>query len=135
MEIDITEFFNSETVDMSDISGSVMEHGPNAARITWNNAREASKEYRVLDSVEKDEAAREFLAGFGAWTREEIDAWDDNDLNALILQFIAGDIRETPDMDVGDWDWGLYQRLAMEGAVAGRMYRGDDGRVYYYLGS
>jgi hypothetical protein len=131
MEIDITEFFNSETVDMSDISGSVMEHGPNAARITWNNAREASKEYRHLTTVDQLAACRNHLEDMGYSDMEDA---SDDDLNALFLQLVAGDIREVPGMDDG-WNWEVYESFAREGTVHGAMYRGDNGRVYYYLGS
>ncbi len=132
MEIDITDFFNSETVDMSDTSGSQMEHGPDAGRITWRNAKEAAQEYRHLTTVDQLAACRNHLTDMGLDTAEEA---TDDELNALFLQLVAGDIREVPDMDVGDWDWELYEKLAERGTVAGRMYRGDDGRIYYYLGS
>lgn len=132
MEINITKFFNE--ADHFDISGSKMEHGENAASITWQNAREARTEYCLLDSVEKDEAFRAHLKGFGAWSEEEIAAFDDCDLNALFLQCVAGDIRDVPGMSPGEWDWTRYEKLASAGNVAGRMFRAEDGEIYYYIG-
>jgi hypothetical protein len=137
MQLNITTFFNSD-VDMSDISGSRMEHGDDAARITWNNAKEATRSHvpPLLDTEEKLDAMRDHVRGFGAWSRDELAEYSAEDLNALLLQFIAGDIREvcSPDDMTADSWWKEYESGCERGTYAGRMYRGDDGLVYYYLG-
>lgn len=38
----------------------------------------------------------------------------------------------TPDMS--DADWTAYELKAEKGGISGRIQRGDDGRVYYYIG-
>lgn len=130
MEINITRFFTD--ADHFDISGSQMEHGPDAGRITWNNARDAVKEFCYLDTKAKLDAMRWHLVHMGFSGADDVK--DADELNALFLQLVAGDIREVPDMDSSCWDWDAYRGLAESGAVGGRFYRGDDGDVYYYLG-
>lgn len=140
MELRITAFFN-EAAPM-DYSASVAELGNNAGRDTWNHALEDAKTppgSLLLDDEEKREAFREFVKGSGGWSEEEIAAWSDDELTALCMQWIAGDMREVPDIELGpnmsDDDWSEYERMAQEGIVAGRIFRGIDGEVYFYIGS
>lgn len=131
MEIDITAFF--ENAEPAEYSASVWELGENAGRITWNKAIEDSTEYLILDSDDKREAFRIFVKGFGAWSDEEIAAWSDTELNALCLQWISGDLRE-----MGAWcgwsddEWAAYES---DSNTAGRIFRGDDKRVYFSVES
>lgn len=127
----ITAFFSD--ADHFNISGSRVEHGQDAARITWNNAKEASAEFNYLDTEAKQDAMRRHLKEMGF--SEADDEHSPAELNALLLQCIAGDIREVPDMEPGAWDWDAYAGMCENGTLAGRMYRGDDGDVYYYIGS
>jgi hypothetical protein len=115
MELDITHMIE-DADDMIELSGSCMEHGQDAACITWNNAMEYGRQHVLLTSETALDAAREYFAGFGAWSREEIAAWDDADLQAITCQEIAARIRE-----------GAEQ--------SGQIYQGDDQRWYFYLGS
>lgn len=131
MEIDISRFF--EEAEPFNYSASAAELGQDAGRITWANANRDSAEWRLLDTPEKLEAWRDDVRGFGAWEDEEIAAWSDEECNALFLQFVSGDIREMESL-CGD-DWAEYARLSERGTVSGRMYRGDDGAVYFYIGS
>ncbi len=136
MELNITEFFNNAAP--KDYSASVAEIGNNAGAATWQAACDDAPDYNFLDTDEKRETFRTYVKGFGAWSEAEIAAWSDVELNALLIQFISGDIREVPDMnDASDWDWELYQQYAEEGVIGGRMYGGPmstDGQVYYYIG-
>lgn len=91
MELNITALIEK---DLFPFSHSAMEGGENAGRNTWNNAKEES--LSLLDTDEKKEAFRDYVKTFGAWERDEIWAWDDVELNALLLQMIAGDVRECP---------------------------------------
>lgn len=131
MELDITDFFENSTA--SDYAASAAELGPDAGRITWRNAAKDSPRFMLLDTDDKADAAREFFAGFGAWDHGELAAMPCEELNALLLQFIAGDIREF--MELTDGDWKEYERLCSEGTCQGRMYEGTDGRAYYYMGN
>lgn len=91
MELNITEFYN--TAGMIDYAASVAEIGENAGVDTWQAACEDSNDYMILDNEEKREAFRQYVKGFGAWDDSEIAAWSDIELNALLLQMIAGDVR------------------------------------------
>lgn len=115
MELNITEVFNSIAPDM--LSNGVANIGADAAAITWRNAMSAATGMQPLDSAAKREAFRRYLRGFGAWTADEISAYTPLELNALLLQCIAADMRE------GGLD-----------GDSGRLFRGDDGQIYYYLG-
>lgn len=132
MEIDITEFF--ETAEAFDYSASAADLGQDAGKITWRAAvDDATNVYPgLLDTEEKRDAWRDDLRGFGAWEDEEIAAWSEDELTALLIQFISGDIREMEDL-CGD-DWEAYRVLQERGTCSGRLYRGDDGRVYFYIG-
>lgn len=131
MELDITKFFREACA--SDYSASRLEKGDSAGADTWRAACDDWEEYTILDSVEKDEAFRRYVRGFGAWSDEEIASWDDRELNALCLQMIAGDIRDAG-LDTENPDWVQYMRDSNAGRVSGRIYKGDDGATYYYIG-
>lgn len=75
-------------------AASAAEIGEDAGRITWENAVDRAESVDLLDTAEKVGAFRSFVLGFGAWTEEEVDAWTAIERNALLLQFIAGDLRE-----------------------------------------
>ena len=133
MELDITEFFRNATP--RDYSASAGEIGQDAGRITWGHACEDAPEYPILDTEEKREAFRAFVRSSGGWDDEGIRAWSDNELSALLIQWISGDMREC---EIGpnstDAEWHEYERLAMEGVCSSRLFRGSDGRVYFYIG-
>lgn len=141
MEIDITRYFT--TTEHGDISASVAELGQNAAAITWNNAKREAEASPLLKTEEELQAFRDHAAGFGAWPREDIAAWDVTECNALLAQMISGDIREA-DMEGAAVDdeeaWEQYENMIEAGRCSGRFYRGDVpgtegyGKVFYYLG-
>lgn len=129
MEIDITSFFNE--ADTPDYSASIAETGnSDIGKVTWRNARRASEEYDLLDTDEKRDAMRAHIKGFGAWDAAEIAAMSDTDLTALLIQMIAGDMREAG-MDGVDFDWEEYE---CDETFAHRIGRDHDGRIFYYLG-
>ena len=131
MEIDITSFFNS--ANPCDYSASRFELGDNAGRITWQNALEADS--GLLDSPEKLEAFRDHVRGFGAWDDAEIAAWDRRECEALFVQMISGGMREAGlHSAMAEEDWQEYEACAQAGEIPSNLFRGDDGRVYYYIG-
>jgi hypothetical protein len=127
MEINITRIFTSGEYSPMDYSASVAEIGNNAGKITWNNALESSEDYSPLDTPEKLEAFRDHVEGFGAWSEEEIAAWNVTECNALFVQLVSGDIREAG-LDVDNPDWDEYE-------ANDNIFQGIDGEIYYYLGS
>lgn len=131
MEIDITEFFRNAAP--RDYSASAAELGQDAGRITWNHAIEDSPDYMLIDSDEKREAFRAFVKDSGGWSAEDIAAWSDIELNALCLQWIAGDMREGG--ICSDWSADDWKEYESDDSLCHRIFLGDDGKVYFYIGS
>jgi hypothetical protein len=130
MELNITSFFNDE--NHFDYSHSQVEGGPSASRDTWNAAKErALEEPKLLTSDEAREEWRNELHSIGFDGDGEQITSDPVELEALLIQFISGDIREMQDL-CGD-SWEEYQIMSERGTVSGRMYRGGDGQIYYSL--
>lgn len=134
MECNITKYFK-KPVDSWACSGSVATHGQNAGRDTWNHALNEASELDLLDTTEKVSAFKDYIGGFGAWDLEEIEAWAHDELNALFIQLIAGDLRESEHLpDDGtptEQEWADH---ANDENVLGSMFLGIDGEIYYYMG-
>lgn len=130
MEINITEFFTN--ADPFEFSASRAERGQNAGPETWANA----KAYRppLLNTEDELQALRDYVKDFGAWSKDEIAAWSDNDCNALFIQLVSGDMREGRlDSDPDDSNWRDYEKGASDGRWSGNLFKTDDGKVYYSL--
>lgn len=114
--------------DPFDFSASIAERGKNAGPETWANAKTAATD-QPLNISDRDEV-RGYFAGFGAWDRDEIAAWSDSDVDALVLQYAAGDLRELqslcPGDGLGDIDWTEAESLAHAGSVGGNLYANGD---------
>lgn len=93
MEIDITPLL---TEDQFALSHSRAEGGENAGRNTWNAALERAEEIPLLDTPQKLDAMRDLALESGGWNQEEVDAWTPQEVNALFLQWVAGDCRQCP---------------------------------------
>jgi hypothetical protein len=130
MEINISRFYNF--ADASAYSASRAEIGENAGAITWDNA--INSHFTLLDNEEKLDAMRTWAKSSGGWDDDEIAAWTDDELNALFIQLVSGDIREMREMDGHGLTWAEYQERAEAGQVSGALFKGTDGRIYYYLG-
>lgn len=130
MELDVTHMVN-DADDMLMISGSIAELGQNAAKLTWRNAQQYASSNILLTDETALDAARDWFKGFGVWEDNEIAAWSDAEVNALVVQFIAGEIRE---MEVYD-SMEEYQKASEGGQTSGRLSTGDGGRWYFYLGN
>lgn len=129
MEINITKFFTENATPM-DYSASVAEIGANAGRDTWEAAKEDAGFFQFLDTAEKVDAFKTFVLDSGGWSKEEINAWSVRELNALFLQWVAEDIRECLEWDVDDV-WANYEEMSQDGTVPSRLFRTDDGQVYF----
>ena len=120
--VDVTRLVSD--VDPFDLSASIAERGKNAGRETWNNAKAEASAAPVLAAHERAEAQM-YFAGFGAWDEDEIAAWTDADLDALVLQYAAGDLRELqsccPGEGLGGVDWKEAERQAQAGRVSGNL--------------
>lgn len=138
MEIDITAFFNS--AEPSNFSASRMERGDNVAKETWSAACEQGADSPMLTTDEQLNAMRKWAKESGAWDKAEIAAWSPDEVNALFIQLVSGDMREanlSPDMT--DEDWKEYEKRSEADEVAGRIYggpllvSGHAGKVFYML--
>lgn len=132
MELNITEFFNHARPAY--YSASAAELGDDAGRITWANAIGAASQWPDwLNTEDAREEFRVYMRGFGAWDEAEIAPWTDEELTALLIQMISGDIRESGLQDGKTWPECLSDAEA--GRVSGNLYRGDTGGIFYYIGS
>lgn len=132
MELNISSFF--ATVTPRELSSSVAESGPCAGAHSWSASCKASMHHPLLDDDEKRDAFRAWVESSGGWTTEEIASWSDLDLNALLLQWIAGDLREMGiDEDTSGIDWADVEQGQSAGQYPSNILRGDDGKVYFSL--
>lgn len=133
MELNITEFFNHARP--SYYSASRMELGDDAGRITWANAVDAAGQWPDWLNTEDDrEEFRAYVRTFGAWDDGEIAAWSDEELTALLIQMIAGDIRESGLQEGTSWE--EYEADAEAGRVSSNLYRVEGtGGIFYHIGS
>jgi len=127
MELDITEFFyHARTLDYQDsIANSGLQ---DIGKITWNRAREDSGKYPFAMD-ENRQALIEWLSGFGAWDRTEMDAWTLPELNALMIQFVAGWVQEKENQT-----WEEYEKESCAGQVSGCLYEDIEGNVFASVG-
>ncbi len=132
MYIDITSLLELECFNLSH---SRAEGGENAGQNTWNASKAQANKTPLLDTEEKLEAMRDFARSSGGWTREEIAAWNAEEINALFLQWVAGDVREAGADSLDGIDWEEYEKMATEGRVSSNLSKGDDGQISFYLGS
>lgn len=93
MEIEITSLIE---LDQFTLSHSRAEGGQNAGRETWQASLSQAEKTPLLDTPEKLDAMRDFSRASGGWTEEEVQAWTPQEVNALFLQWVAGDCRECP---------------------------------------
>lgn len=132
MEINITGFFYSGQAHL--YSASAAELGENAGKITWANALAYANKHRMLDTEDQFEAFTAFVKDTGGWTQEEISHWNNHELNALFVQFVAGDIREGG-LSAPHQDWEQYQADCETGLVSGRIFKSEDNQVFYDIGN
>ncbi len=137
MEIDITAFVQS--AETHDLSGSVAELGKDAGKITWDNACAEARTTRFI-TADKRATFEAWVREFGAWTQEEIKAWSMTECNALLIQYISGDLNELESLcysstDEFGIDWAEAEKLARRGTISGNVFKGVDGHVYFYMGN
>jgi hypothetical protein len=132
MDIDVTEFWRMSDSELMEFSASIAEMGECAGKHTWNHAKQEA-ERKPLVGEEGYQELREYFVEFGAWSEEEIATWDGQTLNALLVQFIAGDIREREGMTLDEFEKGME-----DGTVGGRLSLVRDSEkvisAYYYVG-
>lgn len=133
MEIKITEFFNR--ICPRDFSASIAEIGQDAGTITWNASLEEAEDTQLLSSPEALAAFRKFAREFGF---ENSDTLSNHELQALFIQWIAGDMREmgiTTGVELETLDWEQIEKEQQAGQIPSNIYRGTDGEIYFYVGT
>ena len=131
MEINITHMVD-DLHHMPCLSGSIMELGANAAEFTWSNSLSYAEDRPLLKTSLEIQFAKRYFETFGAWEHEDISAWSTEETNALLIQLIAGDIREMEGLT-----WEQYRRNAEAGQVTGRIFRDEVNgslQYFYYVG-
>ena len=137
-QIDLTSYHAARTIDLSpmlsedafNFSASAYEMGENAGRITWNNAKDGPQ---LLTNDDQREAFKEWLTEFGAWDESEREAMTDQELNALLVQFVSGDIREAGADSLEDIDPEQLQADQQEGRAHSYLFQDDSGDWFYSL--
>jgi hypothetical protein len=132
MQIEITTLLE---MDCFTLSHSAYEGGENAGQNTWNASKKEAENTPLLNTPEKLQAMRDFARESGGWNQEEIAEWSDNELNALFLQWIAGDVREFGADSLDEIDWEEAEKMQSKGQAPSNIFKGDDGRIYFYLGN
>jgi len=135
MEINVSCLIDD--VDPRELSTSVAESGPNAGPDSWAAAKAAATAAPLLTDAQRAEA-RAFFKGFGAWEDDEIAAWTAEEVDALVLQYCAGDLRALQDLAPGDGvasiDWAEAEALSDAGTCAGYLYATEAGELFAYIG-
>jgi hypothetical protein len=136
MELNITKFFSE--ANPAYYSASQAELGQNAGRITWENSVDAGSEWQLLKTPAEFDAMRAHAISSGGWSESEVDAWSNDELQALCIQWVCGDIREgfdwSEDARDGLTPWEFYESLAEAGQVASSLFRTDSGEIYWIFG-
>ena len=135
MDINITRFF--ETAETHDFSNSVANTGlTDIGKITWLNAKDEAQRTPLLTTEDELDAMRAFARASGGWDQDEVAAWSADEVNALFIQWISGDMNEMGDLftdDDGEIDWEAVEEAQQQGRIASNIYRADDGSIWFTL--
>jgi hypothetical protein len=138
-EINITALIENPDFCPSDFSASIAEIGNNAGPDTWRACVEWVADSPVV-SPDALDCVRDYMKSSGGWNSEEISAMRDNELQALALQIIAGDLRNGFRLRFGvvpavsALDWPAYQQGAEQGRWNSTFCRDDEGQVFAMIG-
>lgn len=130
--IDVTHMVEDDADEMPMLSGSQAELGISAGKITWGNSVEYGKRRPLLTTDEERQAARDYFVEFSAWSRDQITAWSEDELQGIMCQDVAAAVREF--YDVAEGDILEYERLVEQGTCSGNLHRDDNGRWLFYVG-
>ena len=128
MELNITELVKRD--DLIYYSASAMELGQDAGKVTWENSLDQVEENPLVSTPEEIQEVKDYFKTFGAWEKEEIQNWNSQEVNALLLQLISGDIRERESFKTEN-EW--FEAM-QEGNVSGNIFKTENGEYFYYIG-
>jgi len=137
MEIKITSLLSQ---DLWPCYGSIATHGNNAGQTTWNAAKEEAENHSFVTDDTRGAIQNHFVS-YGAWETEEIQAWDDQELTALLIQDIASNLSNIG-IDLDEFEYyecltELKERLdnaEQEFGFCSEVFVGTDNELYYYVG-
>lgn len=123
-ELDVTHLID---LDCSQFSDSIHNSGlENIGQVTWRNAvahvAELEADGAPLVAPEHQDELRDWIRSTGGWDADEIAAMSDTETSALLLQYIAGDIKEMESF--GDYE--AYQQACEDGQCSGSLWRATD---------
>lgn len=126
-EIDVSQIWNQDCGLLSD---SAAELGENAGQITWHNCLALARRLPLVTDENRDDV-RDYFRAYGAWDSDEIDAWTDTELSAMVWQEAAANMREFE--DYCDSDFAKYKEECGKGTISGRLALAPDW-AFIYLG-
>jgi len=131
-EIDVSCLIKD--VNAFELSASQLEKGKNAGAETWANAKQAATEHGLDLDVPR---VKNWFAEFGAWDEEEIASWNKQEVDALVLQYAAGDLRDAQDLCAGKGlagvNWKKAEKLSQQGSISGNLFP-HNGKLYLQIG-
>lgn len=122
MDLNVTAFVTAYADCMERFSSSIAESGlQNIGQITWRNALKAMDEPSNWLCADLD-ALVDHFADYGAWERAELESMSGLELNALLVQFVAGEYQQhaADENRVMEWE---------------RLFESDDGQWFYTVGT
>ena len=134
MDVDITWFFTT-CHDPSQYSPSTEGCVGGEFRRAWHEAMEKVMRAPLLTTESELEAARKYFMNTGEWSPEEVRWWSGDEVQAMLIQTIASQMRECR---IGaystDEDWARYGEDVSDGRYPSNIYRGHDDRIYFDFG-
>lgn len=125
MEINISSLAGMNAFDLSH---SMAEGGENAGANTWEASKGQAEETPLLDTPEKLEAFRDWVRDHGA----ERAAWTPQEVNALFLQWIAGDVRDLGADTLDGIDWEEAKALQDAGQAPSNIWRDPESGEFFF---
>lgn len=131
-EIDVSPILEA---DIAHMSASRFELGDDAGKVTWANCMAFAEEHPLTTDANRQDI-RDHFAEYGAWDEQEIEAWTDVELSALVWQEAAASAREFFEHCEGNLR--TYNRLSSEGKISARLYitraRQGKRKAWFYVG-
>lgn len=124
----------------SDYSASMAEIGQQAGPDTWRAAMDDAEDWPILSDAAALDSFLTQCESSGAWTNEDLQRMTPQEIKALALQWLAGDMRDILQLPFGvrvdpaAVDWDAVQARCEGGQCSGSIFPGDDGMVYWTVG-
>ena len=111
MELNVTSLFTHKDYRPYYVSNSIANLGENAAEITWNESMRLAESVSLIHDDETHKNLIDCIYEGGDWPREDMESWTRQELNALVFQFITGDMNEAMYQAGIDWQDMTFDQL------------------------